>query len=174
MRDVAPERFVKACEEAAWSVRRVLALHAQFRSREDREDLLQEVWIRAYRSFNTIEEKRFVAWCCRVAQRLCLDSYRRDSSRVKTTTLDELISSPSLICHEPSALDQILDEESRQALADCFSHLSEDHRQALLLRSDGHSYDEIAALQGATPGAVRARIFRVRTEAKTLLKPERN
>ncbi|MBQ8611792.1 MAG: RNA polymerase sigma factor [Oscillospiraceae bacterium] len=52
--------------------------------RADAEDVLQEVWLTAYRSFGTLREpEHFKAWVLRIAQNKCADWFRQQAQRME-------------------------------------------------------------------------------------------
>ena len=52
--------------------------------RADAEDVLQEVWLTAYRKFGTLRKQEyFKAWVLRIAQNKCADWFRQQAQRME-------------------------------------------------------------------------------------------
>ncbi len=126
---------------------------------EQAEDLTQEVFLRVVRALPEYRaQNREEAWVFRIARNVLLDDRRRRGVR--------LPSSPGEVPDAPSRPSQAARMELDEALA----AVPESEREAFLLREvGGLSYDEIAMASGATPDAVRSRIFRARSALRTLL-----
>ncbi len=171
---MTPDAFVKAWRRAAPTVHRVLAARAPYRTLDDREDLLQDVCVRAFQHREAVEPGKFVTWCCRTAERLCVDASRHDACRIKTVATHgegESNSVDAEPCARPNALDLML---ARQTLEDTFQGLeriTKRQRETIILRSEGLSYEEIGAIQGASAGAARCRMNLARVRARQTMSP---
>jgi RNA polymerase sigma factor (sigma-70 family) len=129
------------------------------RSREDAEDVLQEVFAASYRAIVADEREIFVRpWLYRIARNMCLKHLgrRRPATDGGVEDLDVPASG--------STVDAVnMREDLRQIVGDV-RELPETQRTALLLREiDGLSYEQIAAaMETSVPGVksllVRARV----------------
>jgi RNA polymerase sigma-70 factor, ECF subfamily len=144
-------------ERHAPAVRRYL--HRVTRDRGLAEDLGQEVFLRVVRAAPGYDAReRETAWVFRIAQNVVRDAWRRRARSVEDARPMDL-ATPA-----PQAVGLDLD----RALAD----LPDEEREALLLAEiAGLSYAEIASATGATPAAVRSRIFRARQALRARLMP---
>jgi len=141
-------------------------------NRDDAEDLTQEAYLRAYRSFSTYNRQMpFESWFFRILSNLFIDLLRR-RPKLKPLSLDQpmgdeeneenlLLQLPDEDANpERNLLDQVMDERLQTALA----ALPEAFRVAVLLCDvEGRSYEEIAQLMGSSIGTVRSRIHRGRS-----------
>jgi RNA polymerase sigma-70 factor (ECF subfamily) len=127
------------------------------------EDLTQETFLRVVRGLERFEPReRDLAWLFRIARRLLSDR-RRDDSR-RPTLVPEAAS-------QPSASGDTADLRLR--LGEALTEVPEAEREAFLLREHGGlGYEEIAALTGVTPDAVRNRIHRARSALREAMSAE--
>ena len=114
------------------------------RNRADAEDLVQETYLRAYRSFNTFDEgTNLRAWLFRILTNTFINSYRAKQRR---PVEDEL-------------MDYFPESEVKSAVEE----LPENFRLAVLLADvEGFSYKEIAEILDIPIGTVMSRLHRGR------------
>lgn len=144
-------------------------------SREEIEDLSQEVFIRVHKSLHRFEQDAsFYSWLYRITVNICIDEIRR--RKIKKTFSLEMFSESALERDKKpsrgeSASDSVLDEEKRRIILKALQKLSPVHRTAIVLREyEDLSYDEIAEVLNISTQAVKSRIFRAREELRGLLK----
>jgi RNA polymerase sigma-70 factor (ECF subfamily) len=127
------------------------------RHREDAEDVAQEAFARAHRSFAQLRDReRFRAWLVRMTWRLALDWRRGDKRRIaRESAVDEA---------GPANVEQVASERERAGhLWTAIDELPDKLRVAIVLAGiDGHSTREIAALLEVPEGTVRSRLFLAR------------
>jgi RNA polymerase sigma-70 factor, ECF subfamily len=127
------------------------------RHRQDAEDVAQEAFVRAHRSFSQLRDReRFRAWLVRAAWRLALD-HRRGSLR-RTTREESVAPSP-----QPSVEELAVDNERATHLWNAIDALPEKLRIVIVLSAiDGHDTREVSALLTIPEGTVRSRLFLAR------------
>ncbi len=127
-------------------------------STEDAEDVLQEVFVNAYRAMLADErEINLRPWLYRIARNRCLNHLRKP-------TADAQESMDMVPAVEASSTAERVHnrEEFRQLLSDV-KKLPETQRSALLLREmDAMSYEEIAAAMDTTVPSVKSLLVRAR------------
>ncbi len=127
-------------------------------STEDAEDVLQEVFVNAYRAMLRDErEINLRPWLYRIARNRCLNHLRKP-------TADAQESMDMVPAVEASSTAERVHnrEEFRQLLVDV-QKLPETQRSALLLREmDALSYEEIAAAMDTTVPSVKSLLVRAR------------
>ncbi|MBB1162413.1 RNA polymerase sigma factor RpoE [Aquariibacter albus] len=146
------------------------------------QDIAQETFIRAYRALPQFRgESAFYTWLYRIAvntAKKALMELKRDPLITESARLgrDEDGEETSRLENELSdgeTPDNVL--ASRQVAAavnTAIEHLSDDLRQAILLREiEGLSYEEIATVMNCPIGTVRSRIFRAREAIAERLRP---
>jgi RNA polymerase sigma-70 factor, ECF subfamily len=141
-------------------------------NQSDAEDLVQETYLKAYRSFKTFEDgTNLRAWLFRILTNTFINTYRSKQRRPDETELDDVeemflyknrgrfetaLSSRSA---EDRLLERITDEEVKKALAT----LPDSFRLPVYLADvEEFSYKEIADMLDVPIGTVMSRIHRGR------------
>jgi RNA polymerase sigma factor (sigma-70 family) len=138
---------------------RLLAFcHHMLSSKEDAEDVLQEVYVAAHNAILADERELNVRpWLYRIARNRCLNHLRKPVADGQDTM--------DVHPHEngASTAERVQNrEEFRRLIADVQT-LPETQRTALLLREvDAMSYEEIAAAMGTTIPSVKSLLVRAR------------
>lgn len=145
------------------------------RNREDAEDVVQEALARSFFSLKSFRGGSSLAtWLQRIVFNLAIDVKRRTKRRggdavefdERAATggaerLEQLSASPETLLRR---------KQQRQRLMTELEGLSEEHRQAILLREfEGMSYDEIARIAGVSIGTVMSRLFYARKRLQSVL-----
>jgi len=127
-------------------------------SRQDAEDVLQDVFVRAFRALRGDEREVNVrAWLYRVAHNRCIDHLRRPEP--PAPELIELSSRKPL--HDP--LEEAERREHLKQLVADVARLPDQQRSALLMREiDGLSYADMAGALDVTVPAVKSLLVRAR------------
>ncbi|MGC1852722.1 MAG: RNA polymerase sigma factor, partial [Solirubrobacterales bacterium] len=127
-------------------------------STEDAEDVLQEVFVNAYRAMLADErEINLRPWLYRIARNRCLNHLRKP-----TADAQESMDMVPVVEAATTAEKVSNREEFRQLLSDV-GKLPETQRSALLLREmDAMSYEEIAAAMETSVPSVKSLLVRAR------------
>jgi RNA polymerase sigma-70 factor (ECF subfamily) len=126
------------------------------------EDVVQEVWIKVYRSLESFDGRaRFTTWLYRVTHNSCLDFVRQGKRR--PLPVESLDPPPS-----PGDLADAVALSASVELA--LLHLAPEDRDALSAVSVfGLSYAEAAETLGVPIGTVKSRVFRARRTLAAVL-----
>lgn len=157
------EPLVSACETNAFN----LALR-MLGSRQDAEDVVQEAFLKAYRSLPDFRlDSRFSVWLYRIVSNLCLDLLRRrgrQNEQSLTVEDDEGEETQRELPDESFEPAALLERGlTRDAVHRGLAALPDEQRQILLLRElEGLSYEEIGRVLSLEAGTVKSRIFRAR------------
>ncbi len=141
------------------------------------EDIVQDVYLRAYRSLPGFKKSdRFAHWLSVVAVRACYDFWReRYRSRelpMSSLTEEHLAWVEAALSDQSSAScdEKALQKEAGEILDLALGRLSAGDRMVLeLVYLEGHSVKEAAALLGWSTTNVKVRLFRSRKRLRGLL-----
>jgi RNA polymerase sigma-70 factor (ECF subfamily) len=148
---------------------------------EDARDALQSAYLSAFRSIERFEATcQLSTWLHRIVVNMALMRLRtrRRKPEEQMETLLPAFQEDGQHVEQFSEwampADRLLErEDARAAVRLCIAQLPETYRQVLLLRDiEELSTDEVAAMLGATPTAVKVRLHRARQALSTLLRRE--
>jgi len=142
------------------------------RNQADAEDLVQEAYLRGFRSFHTFQEgTNLRAWLFRILTNAYINKYRAKQRRPQETDLADvedhylyrrlgsMETAAASMSAEEQFLDIFTDDEVKQALED----LPENFRLPVLLADvEGFAYKEIAEMLDIPIGTVMSRLHRGR------------
>lgn len=145
----------------------------------DQADLVQEVWVRAYRHIKRLQDpSKFRSWLSRIATNLFYDELRRRKRHQPTISLDaprqigHTEMEWDIACDGPGPSEDLATQEFYDRLKKAIADLPEVFRTTIILRElDGLAYEEIAEITGASLGTVKSRIARARARLQMQLKP---
>ena len=136
------------------------------RSRADAEDLLSETFVRALKGLSSFRgESSIRTWLYAIARNVWLEHVRRSRS---AASIDDLLG----IYVEDSVADDALARIAVGRIRECLAAMDERTRNIVVMRSEGYSYDEIAARQQMTASSARVIEHRARKKLKELLAKE--
>ena len=149
------------------------------RSRSDAEDLVQETYIKGWRSFHTFQEgTNLRAWLFRIMTNTYINKYnakKRKGTEVELDDIEELFLYKRLGSIDQSQLsssaeDQMLELFTDDEVKNALEELPEDFRVPVLLSDvDGFSYKEIAEMLEIPIGTVMSRLHRGRKAMQKML-----
>ena len=134
------------------------------RHRQDAEDVAQEAFVRAHRSFRQLRDReRFRAWLVRMTWRLAIDHLRSARRRTLREQLHVQSSTNSTDDHAAAS-------ERAAHLWAAIDDLPAKLRIVVVLAAmDGHDIREVAALLDLPEGTVKSRLFMARKKLKERL-----
>ena len=149
------------------------------RNRSDAEDLVQETYIKGWRSFHTFQEgTNLRAWLFRIMTNTYINKYnaqKRKGTEVELDDVEELflykrLGSIDQSQLSSSAADQLLELFTDVEVKSALEELPEDFRIPVLLSDvDGFSYKEIAEMLEIPIGTVMSRLHRGRKAMQKML-----
>lgn len=144
---------------------------------EDAADAAQEAFLSAWRGLPSFRgEAGFSTWIYRLTVNAAVDCLRRNRNQRGQISLDDgEIGLPDPADPAPGPQELAEGGELRAAVAGALRQLSDDHRQALVLRELRQlSYEEIAAILALDLGTVKSRISRARAALRKILLQDGN
>ncbi|HET6886853.1 MAG TPA: sigma-70 family RNA polymerase sigma factor [Candidatus Udaeobacter sp.] len=138
------------------------------RNEEDAQDVVQEAYLRAFKSFSGFHGSNGRAWLLTIVRNTSYTLLKKNRAVDLTTTFDEEIHTAG---HESVSPATILEHsENAELIKEAMDELPVQFREILVLRHlEGLSYKEIADIAQIPPGTVMSRLSRARAELKEYL-----
>jgi len=143
----------------------------------DAEDLMQEVYLRAYRFFDRFEDgTNFKAWIFKILTNTFINRYRQKARAPQQTNFDKV--EFFYTAAEKERDDKYESHYDEKQYADLFGDevsaalgkLSYEFRAVVILCDiEGFSYKEISQITGAPMGTVMSRLSRARQQLQSYL-----
>jgi RNA polymerase sigma factor rpoE len=156
---------------------RVAGLLTRYVSPNDIPDVVQESFIKAYRSIGTFRgDSAFYTWLYRIAVNTAKNYLTAQGRRPPNEDIlaeeAESYDVGSNLRDVATPENEMLSNELKKIVFDTIKGLQEDLRTAITLREiEGLSYEEIAEIMECPVGTVRSRIFRAREIIESKVKP---
>lgn len=129
---------------------------------DDRKDLVQEIIIQLWRSFNRFDHSsKLSTWIYRVALNVAISFYRRDSKRKMVST--ELTESLIAIIPENEAGDA---ENQINQLQQFIGELKDMDRALMILYLEDKSQKEMGEIMGITETNVSTKVARIKEKLR--------
>ena len=130
----------------------------------DAEDLVQESYLRAYRSFETFQGADARAWLLAVVRNTCFTFLRKKGE--PTAEFDD----QAFIDDSPDAESLLIHQAALGSLHHCLEALPLEYRETIVLRElEELSYKEISAIARVPVGTVMSRLARARKRLQQCL-----
>jgi RNA polymerase sigma-70 factor, ECF subfamily len=156
-------------------------LYRMVRSREQAEDLAQEVFIRVYRAREEyVPSAKFTTWLFRIATNLALNSLRDHRYQKLEMSIDAPLTSSEegderpfeVADKHPTVEQELVEEERRKMIRHAIEKLPEKQRAAVLLHKYQElDYAEIAKILNCSESALKSLLFRAYEMLRVELAP---
>lgn len=159
------------------SARLYSLLYHMTANREDANDLLQEVFAKAYRSLKRFQGKsQFYTWIYSIAVNMALNFLKKRNRRQNTMSLDDLDAGVAndqdfIAATSPRTPVKEVDlKELQKRLNEAMMTLSEDHRAVVTMYDiQGLPHAEISRIMGVSDGTIRSRLFYAHRQLQSYL-----
>jgi RNA polymerase sigma-70 factor (ECF subfamily) len=138
------------------------------RNEQDAQDVVQEAFLRAFKSFGGFRGSNGRAWLLTIVRNTSYTLLKKNRAVDLTTTFDEEI---HVAGHESVSPATILEHiEDAELIKEAMDELPAEFREILALRhQEGLSYKEIADIAQIPPGTVMSRLARARGKLRECL-----
>lgn len=138
------------------------------RNEQDAQDVVQEAFLRAFKSFSGFHGSNGRAWLLTIVRNTSYTFLKKNRAVDLTTAFDEEIHA---IDHESVSPAAILEHaEDAELITKAVDELPAEFREILILRhQEGLSYKEIGEIVKIPPGTVMSRLARARAKLKECL-----
>jgi len=138
------------------------------RNEEDAKDVVQEAYLRAFKSFGGFHGSNGRAWLLTIVRNTSYTLLKKNRAVDLTTTFDEEIHAASDESASPAIILEHAEDAERVTKA--MDELPAEFREILVLRhQEGLSYKEIADIAQIPPGTVMSRLARARAKLREYL-----
>ena len=148
-------------------VRRLLGRHGQ-----STEDVLQDIFIKAYVNLNDYDRSRpFAPWIYRIAHNEAVSFLRQQRAALQTINGEDALLILERVAGGDNPEDNLQNSRTQGDVRKALSQLDQRYRDVLVLRYlEEKSYDEIADILELPPGTVATYIHRGLKQLRTPLR----
>lgn len=141
------------------------------RSDADADDLAQEALVKVYKSLRSFRfQSAFKTWLYALVRNVFLDAVRSRAGRERSLEEPLPVDHAKVPSSSEPADEGIARAEERRRMWYALRELPPEFRTAVVLFDvEGHTYDEVAAIEGVPVGTVKSRLSRGRTLLRALL-----
>jgi RNA polymerase sigma-70 factor (ECF subfamily) len=138
------------------------------RNEQDAQDVVQEAYLRAFKSFAGFHGSNGRAWLLTIVRNTSYTLLKKNRAVDLTTTFDEEIHAAGYESVSPATI--LEHSENAELIREAMDELPAEFREILTLRhQEGLSYKEIANIAEIPPGTVMSRLARARGKLREYL-----
>lgn len=151
-----------------WNDRLLYYLRRLIDHEQDATNVLQEVWLHAFRSIHSLRDNsRLAPWLYTIARRIAMTHFRSTYARHETLTSEDIEPETNVVA------DDQLELENVELVHFGLSRLGRAEREVLTLYFlDDLTIGETAALLQIPSGTVKSRLFKARHDLRCVLDEE--
>lgn len=160
--------FNKVIESNKQNIRNIIRLI----TKEDNEDLEQEVYVKIWKNADKYEEKGSIkSWISTIARNTSLDYLKSSYQKVfRTSTSDEYIMD-SIKDHKTTPENNVINLERQKKIISAIESLKPKFKEVIMMcEINGYTYEECAKKLNCPMGTVKSRIFNAKKELAEQLK----
>ncbi len=153
---LSSDEFLKILHDNQGLVHKVCNIYRD--TKEDREDLFQEITFQLWRSYPKFQGKsKITTWMYRIALNTAMASFRKKT--IKTAEVKEI----------PEHLSEDTENSQKDKLFDAIRRLEDGDKAVISLYLEGLDTSEIANILGITNNNVSVKLNRIRNRIKKLI-----
>src|SRR6266851_9352446 len=138
------------------------------RNEQDAQDVVQEAYLRAFKSFGGFHGSNGRAWLLTIVRNTSYTLLKKNRAADLTTTFDEEIHASDRESVSPAAI--LVHAEDAELIKNAMNALPAEFREILTLRHlEGLSYKEIGEILKIATGTVMSRLARARAKLREYL-----
>lgn len=140
-------------------------------NREDAEEAVQDIFLRAHRGLDAFRGESDVrTWLYRITANVCLTRLRRRRMLRDRTLTEGGSQLEDIVCDDPGPEDQLIKRDISEFVVKALESVSPADRSILILfHVDGLKYEEIAGILRAPVGTVCTKLYRARQRLRVEL-----
>lgn len=160
--------FNKLIEANKKSVQNIIRLI----TKQNNEDLEQEVYIRAWKNVDKYEERgSFKSWITTVAKNVSKDYLKSASFRNDMNSTSDELTLNTIKDKKNSPEDKVLVSERQKTIINAVESLKPKFKEVIMLcEIYGYTYEEAAKKLKCPMGTIKSRIYNAKKELAVLLK----
>ncbi|EKE15924.1 MAG: hypothetical protein ACD_11C00075G0005 [uncultured bacterium] len=137
-------------------------------TKEDAEDVLQDVFISAYKNLNGFDrDLKFSSWIYRITHNKVISSFRKKEARPKTITYEGDNDLLNILQGDDDLARELEKGCTAKQVSEILSRMDERYREALILRFiEDKNYQEISDILQKPMGTVATLINRAKKQFK--------
>ncbi len=137
-------------------------------TKEDGEDLLQEVFLSAYKNLNDFDQDlKFSSWIYRITHNKVISHFRKVTARPKTTTYEGDSNLLNILASDEDIARSLERKYTAQEVKELLEKLDERYREVLVLKFlEEKDYKEISDILEKPMGTVATLISRAKSQFK--------
>lgn len=162
------KQFLSAWQEIIPSLR-AFCLQLTSYNKEDSEDLIQEAFINAFKSYKSYNNStKFQTWVFNIAKNKFIDDYRK--RKVRATVNNRMPETEMGVFDSSFESNLSLSKFVAEDIEYAINKLDDKCREPFKLHVAGYQYDEIAKKCNQPLGTIKVRIFAARRKMWDILK----
>lgn len=140
-------------------------------TKEENEDLEQEVYIKAFKNRDKYTEKgKFSNWITTITYNISRDYLKSAKVRHEATSLDDTLTA-NIKDKKKSPEALLLQRERQVRITRAIKSLNKKHREVIVMSEiENLTYEDIARKLGCPVGTVKSRIYNAKKELFNILK----
>jgi RNA polymerase sigma-70 factor, ECF subfamily len=145
-------------------------------SKEEIEDILQEVFIKVYENLNDFDTSlKFSSWIYRITHNQVISQYRKKQARPQKISLDCDLDYFKNLASEVDIAQELSQEERAEEVEKLLNKLDFQYKEILILKYfERKSYTEISDILKKPVNTVGTLLYRARKQFKDIANKEKN